>query len=691
MQNLRFSPDGRSFAAITINSALEAGVMVLDLVTGQQLVDESLRGYAQGAKLTYTPDGRSLVVGSKSGPAAQVRDVRTGRLLQSLSLDVSGSSDLAIRPADGRLLSINGEDLREWDLPPAEPRSLDTGKVIETAGIVKLTCCGRHLVAQPRSSDPSKPGEFVVEDVSTGRILRKFPSQESGTVLDQNSQIGATRSTSAGTRLASIIGSPVPGTLWNVAGTGLRIWDLTTGRQILNLDIDLLGGVAAFQDGLSNQAWDDTGKRIALAVQHGDRGPDRKIVSRREWSVTIVDVPSGQIVRTIPMGTRSCIPSFRPDGELLAIATTVVTGDGASARVDLVEPDSGRILRTLSGKLPSVGRVIFSPDGRRLVAASSASDGDDLRGAILIWDLSPGAPSKPVRLGGIDHDIKALAISPDGRRLASGTRARSLFNAGELRLWDTASGRDLATWNISNGVPQDLAFDGEGWQLRAAILTVPRGEIRVMLLDASPLAPEIEAVDLVNRLRGDVPLNAELAAKVEAEPGLEPAVRAAALAMVSARVESPDSLLGQALSSLQLPGPERTPALLRRALAHGEQAMRLMDNPSSYYLRVLGDARYRNGLFAEALESLRKAEARGNEDTQRDRELPAKIQVLIAMAQAKLGHRAEAEAALANYRRLWSEANPKATTPPPLEDEAENVLSEAFKTGDGSKSPTNRR
>jgi hypothetical protein len=50
------------------------------------------------------------------------------------------------------------------------------------------------------------------------------------------------------------------------------------------------------------------------------------------------------------------------------------------------------------------------------------------------------------------------------------------------------------------------------------------------------------------------------------------------------------------------------------------------------------------------------------------------------MSEAKLGHRAKAATALANYRRLWSEANPKATTPPPLQDEAEKALSEAFKT-----------
>ncbi len=405
-RHLRFSPDGRSFAATTFTPSMETSLLIVDLATGQHLVGETLQGFGQAAALTYTPDGRSLVVGSMSGPAAQVRDVRTGQFLQRLSLDVRGSSDLAIRPSDGRLLSIKGEDLREWDLPQAEPASLDAGKVIENitvrnlTAVIDLTCDGRRLIAQRPSNDPSKPGELVVEDVSTGQVLRRFPSQESGTLSDQNSQIFAFRSNSTGTRLASIIGTP-----GQVAAARLRICDLTSGRQLLNLDHDLLGGAPS---GLSHQAWDDPGKRLALVVQHADRGPDGKLVSRRERSVTIVDVPSGQIVRTIPVGTRFCVSSLRPDGKLLAIATTSAAGDGPIVRVDLVDPDSGRIVQKLSGKLPSLGLLLFSPEGQRLVAASAELYSNQTRGAILIWDLSTGAASEPVRLGGLNPNVSSL-------------------------------------------------------------------------------------------------------------------------------------------------------------------------------------------------------------------------------------------------------------------------------------------
>ena len=61
------------------------------------------------------------------------------------------------------------------------------------------------------------------------------------------------------------------------------------------------------------------------------------------------------------------------------------------------------------------------------------------------------------------------------------------------------------------------------------------------------------------------------------------------------------------------------------------------------------------------------------------------------MCEAKLGHLAEAETALADYRRLWGEANPKATSPPPLLAEAEAVLREASERAGAGRPPRRPR
>jgi hypothetical protein len=108
--------------------------------------------------------------------------------------------------------------------------------------------------------------------------------------------------------------------------------------------------------------------------------------------------------------------------------------------------------------------------------------------------------------------------------------------------------------------------------------------------------------------------------------------------------------------------------------------MRLVDSPNIESLSVQAEARYRNGQYSEALEPLRKAESQRDGTTEKDPGQHAKIQALIAMTEAKLGHRTEAEAALANYRRLWAERIPKASTPSPLMIEVEQTVSEEFKT-----------
>ena len=555
---LRFSPDGLLVAVTGRFGSAEGGLMIVDVERGRQVMQETLPSFDVNVLLTFAPDCRSIVVASQSGPPAQVRDARTGRLLHTLSLGASGSDDLVIRPSDGRLLSICGEDLREWDLPQARPASLDAGLVVKSNGSfqplrmgrqIMLTKGGGQLIAEDVSTDPSKPREFAVYDVATGQVLRRFPIQEPGITLEPTSDIRSKQANSPGTRLAGLFGKVERTTILR-----LKIWDLTTGRQLATPNRESLGGVPS--GSLSLQAWDAAGMRLALSVQQADPGSDGKPVLRQEWSVVIIEAPSGRIVRTIPTGSSSCTPSFRPDGKLLAIGTSVVAGEGRVARVELVDPDSGRIVQTLHGKTSGVQAMVFSPDGRRLAASGQRND----HGTILIWDLTPGASIEPARIDGLGPRMSGLTFSPDGRRLASATTS-STFTKGEVKLWDTATGSELAAWSIEKGYLQDLVFDRDGRQLRVASLARGSGNVSVTLLDGSPLHPEIEAVDLVNRLRPDLPLNAELAAKIESERGLDPAVRATALAMVSQLVELPfnSQIPGLGMASTRRTGAHARP------------------------------------------------------------------------------------------------------------------------------------
>jgi WD40 repeat protein len=73
--------------------------------------------------------------------------------------------------------------------------------------------------------------------------------------------------------------------------------------------------------------------------------------------------------------------------------------------------------------------LALSRDGGRLAAASG--------GTIRWWDLTGNKEAKPKTRPG---KIRALAFSPDGRTLASGSGE---MRQGSLRLWDVVAGREL--------------------------------------------------------------------------------------------------------------------------------------------------------------------------------------------------------------------------------------------------------
>jgi WD40 repeat protein len=70
--------------------------------------------------------------------------------------------------------------------------------------------------------------------------------------------------------------------------------------------------------------------------------------------------------------------AFYPDGSVLA-------GGAGSAGVQLREVRTGRLVRTI--ETPTAA-VAFRPDGAMLATA------DTLNGAIRLWDLASGSPSR---------------------------------------------------------------------------------------------------------------------------------------------------------------------------------------------------------------------------------------------------------------------------------------------------------
>ncbi|MBI5665965.1 MAG: caspase family protein [Nitrospirae bacterium] len=102
--------------------------------------------------------------------------------------------------------------------------------------------------------------------------------------------------------------------------------------------------------------------------------------------------------------------------------------------------------RTLEGHSEEVRTIALSPDGKML-----ASGGEDE--VVILWALSTG--EKLQTLKGHSDEINSLAFSPDGKTLASGDSGETII------LWNTATGEKVNTLKGEDSV-LSLAFSPDG-------------------------------------------------------------------------------------------------------------------------------------------------------------------------------------------------------------------------------------
>ena len=472
------SDDGR-FAA-TIEDKETDRLSIVEVSTGRRIYEMTCRD-AFNSVITFAPDGSNVVMCLRQQGGLAIHSTADGQVLCRRP-DLDDVADVAIS-SDGSRVAV----------------AMMSGgaRVIDAHTGSELTALAGH--SAPVSIIAFSPDETMLATISGDRTVRLWNAADGAliaamhghpsTVLDlafsaDNSTV-ITACTDRVVRWWDATAKvdpftlPTSGTVYGVAfapdcqriiaacldgALPLRIWEAASGKEIF------AGGDGA----LSALAISDDGERLAVGrsssastVIHDRDGSELTSVGGHWWRTNWLafahdghellslgnggrllmhDVASGEQLKRLnfPEETvgEGCRAAISLDESLIAVASR--------AHIHLLDFNSWEARGKLHAGAGNVYALAFSPDGTRLVSGSSD-------GTLRLWDV--GQQELIATLDSHSAAVYAAIFSPDGTRLFSAGRDRV------IRVWDAQRLEEIMQLHGHTSLIYCLAFSPDGQTL----------------------------------------------------------------------------------------------------------------------------------------------------------------------------------------------------------------------------------